>query len=70
LDLAGVCCSAGSACTRSTKQDFSKVLTAMGRSAEEGAFLRFSVGRTTTDIEIETAAQRFAQCVADLNEVF
>jgi cysteine desulfurase len=70
LDQAGVCCSAGSACTRSAKQNFSKVLSAMGRRPEEGAFLRFSMGRTTTDLEIEIAAQRFAQCVADLNEVF
>ena len=66
----GVCCSAGSACTRSARQDFSKVLTAMGRGPDEGAFLRFSVGRTTTPAEIDLGAERFAHCVAELRDVY
>ena len=63
LTDAGVCCSAGSDCTRSSRQDFSKVLTAMKRHPDEGAFLRFSVGRTTTEDELDQAAKQFAKCV-------
>ena len=70
LAEAGVCCSAGSACTRSARQDFSKVLTAMGRVPDEGAFVRMSVGRTTQRSELEQAAQRFAECVHELREVY
>ena len=70
LSGAGVCCSAGSACTRSDRQDFSKVLLAMQRSPEEGAFLRFSVGRTSTEEELEQAAHIFAQCVEELRVVY
>ena len=67
---AGVCCSAGSACTRSARQDFSKVLTAMKRHPDEGAFLRFSVSRTTTEEELEEAARRFARCLSELRAVY
>ena len=70
LSDAGVCCSAGSACTRSSRQDFSKVLLAMQRSPDEGAFLRFSVGRTTTEAELAQAATIFGHCVADLRAVY
>jgi len=70
LSEAGVCCSAGSACTRSSRQDFSKVLLAMQRSPEEGAFLRFSVGRTTVEAELAQAATIFGQCVAELRAVY
>ena len=67
---AGVCCSAGSACTRSARQDFSTVLAAMRRHPEEGAFLRFSVGRTTTEEELEEAARRFRTCLLELRTVY
>ena len=70
LSEAGVCCSSGSACTRSARQDFSKVLTAMKRQPDEGAFLRFSVGHTTTTDAIEEAVARFVRCVGDLRAVY
>ena len=70
LGEVGVYCSAGSACTRSSKQDFSKVLTAMKRSPTEGAFLRFSVSRLTTRDEVCEAAVRFAQCVDELRAAY
>ncbi len=56
LDLEGVCCSTGSACTTGSTEP-SHVLTAMGLPAEEArCALRLSLGRATTDAEIEAAA--------------
>jgi cysteine desulfurase len=55
LDLEGIACSTGSACT-SASADASHVLVAMGYPADEAhGALRFSVGRTTTDAEIDEA---------------
>jgi cysteine desulfurase len=56
LDLEGVCCSTGSACTTGSMEP-SHVLTAMGFPDEEArGALRLSLGRTSTDAEIEQAA--------------
>lgn len=56
LDLADVCCSTGSACTTGSTEP-SHVLTAMGVPADEArGALRLSLGRTTTDAEVDTAA--------------
>jgi cysteine desulfurase len=56
LDLAGLCCSTGSACTTGSTEP-SHVLTAMGYPADEArAALRLSLGRTTTDRDVEEAA--------------
>jgi cysteine desulfurase len=56
LDLAGLCCSTGSACTTGSTEP-SHVLTAMGYPAEEArAALRLSLGRVTTDADVDTAA--------------
>jgi cysteine desulfurase len=53
LDLEGVCASSGSACMVGSVMA-SHVLLAMGLSAElAGAAVRFSLGRETTDEEIE-----------------
>jgi len=55
LDLAGLCCSTGSACTTGSTEP-SHVLTAMGLAPEEArGALRLSIGRTTTDADIEDA---------------
>jgi cysteine desulfurase len=58
LDLAGLCCSAGSACASGSSEP-SAVLKAMGCSdAALRGSLRFSLGATTTDAEIEEAIAR------------
>jgi len=55
LDLAGVAASVGSACTTGST-DPSHVLTAMGYPDDEArGSLRLSLGRTTTDAEIDEA---------------
>jgi cysteine desulfurase len=56
LDLDGVAASVGSACTTGSS-DPSHVLTAMGYPDDEArGSLRISIGRTTTDAEIDAAA--------------
>lgn len=63
LDLAGVCASSGSACSAGSLNP-SHVLTALGASPSEAAGLvRFSLGRGTTEDDIETAAAAFAAVV-------
>jgi cysteine desulfurase len=57
LDLEGICCSTGSACTTGSPEP-SHVLTAMGFPEDEArGAVRFSLGRTTTDEEIVEAAR-------------
>ncbi len=57
LDLEGIACSVGSACTTGSTE-VSHVLTAMGYPDEEArGALRLSLGRTTTDDEIATASE-------------
>ncbi len=66
LDLAGIACSTGSACSSGSLLP-SPVLQAMGvpddvlRSA-----MRFSFGPTTADQELIEAARRIAACVLQL----
>ena len=60
LDLAGICASSGSACMVGSIQP-SHVLLAMGVPlAIAQATVRFSLGRTTTEEEIEEAIARMA----------
>ena len=55
LDLRGVMCSSGAACSSGAVEP-SHVLTAIGLSADQArSSLRFSLGRPTTDREIEEA---------------
>jgi cysteine desulfurase len=55
LDLEGIACSVGSACTTGSTE-VSHVLSAMGYPDEEArGALRLSLGRTTTDDEVDTA---------------
>ncbi len=68
LDQAGICASAASACA-SGAMDPSHVLAAMGveRSWAAGA-LRMSLGRTTTDGDIDAAVAAIGEAVATLRE--
>jgi cysteine desulfurase len=68
LAAAGLYVSTGSAC--GSKGRFSRVLQAIGRRSEDGAYIRLSVGRTTTPDEVDEAARRFAAAVGPLREVY
>lgn len=66
FDKEGLCCSAGSACSSGSINP-SHVLTAMGVSRDEArASLRFSLGRTTTEAEIERALEIIPKVIAKL----
>jgi cysteine desulfurase len=63
LDLEGVAGSSGSACSAGTLEP-SHVLTAMGRSpAEAKASVRFSLGRETTQDQLEFAVEAFKRAL-------
>ena len=68
LDREGICCSAGSAC-RTGSQEASHVLRAMNPS-EDGArrSLRFSLGRFTTDAQIERAIEVVPKVIKKLRQ--
>ena len=66
LDLEGIACSVGSACT-SGSTEVSHVLSAMGYPDEEArGALRMSLGRTTTDAEIDTACEVVPRVIASM----
>ncbi len=66
LDLAGVACSVGSACS-SGSTELSTTLRAMDLSnALVAASLRFSFGATTTQIEIDEAVRRIVHVANEL----
>ena len=66
LDLEGIACSVGSACTTGSTE-VSHVLTAMGYPDEEArGALRLSLGRTTTDEEIGVACEVVPRVVASM----
>jgi cysteine desulfurase len=66
LDLEGIACSVGSACTTGSVE-VSHVLAAMGYPDEEAAgALRVSLGRTTTDAEIDAAGEAIPRTIAML----
>jgi len=69
LDMAGIACSSGSACT-SSSVDPSHVLAAIGlaRQAAHGS-LRFSLGRGTTGGDIEYLLETLAATVARLRSL-
>jgi cysteine desulfurase len=65
LDLAGIAGSVGSACTTGSTEP-SHVLTAMGYPADEArGSLRLSLGRATTDAEIDEAVEIVPRILAD-----
>jgi cysteine desulfurase len=64
LDLAGIAAAVGSACT-SGSTDTSHVLAAMGYPEEEArGALRLSLGRTTTDADIDAAVELIPAIIA------
>ena len=66
LDLEGIACSVGSACTTGSTE-VSHVLTAMGYPEEEArGALRLSLGRTTTDDEVAAACDIVPRVVASM----
>jgi cysteine desulfurase len=66
LDQAGVACSTGSACASGSSEP-SPALVAMGcERSVVGSALRFSLGATTTEREIDEAARRILRCCNDL----
>ncbi len=66
LDLEGIACSVGSACTTGSTE-VSHVLTAMGYPDDEArGALRLSLGRTTTEAEIATAMEIVPRVVASM----
>lgn len=69
LDLKGLACSTGAACSSGAVEP-SHVLTAIGLPPEEArASLRFSLGRHTTDDEIDYAMQAVPAAVNQLREL-
>jgi len=68
LDLAGVMCSTGSACSSGSLFP-SPVLKAMGVSDERlNSAMRFSFGPGLSDADIDEAARRIVKCVTRLRE--
>ncbi|MFN4071878.1 MAG: cysteine desulfurase family protein [Thermus sp.] len=64
MDLMGVAVSSGSACSAGSLEP-SHVLLAIGRSPREArASLRFSLGRHTTEAEVDRAVEVFKEAVA------
>ena len=69
LDLKGLACSTGAACSSGAVEP-SHVLTAIGLPAEEArASLRFSLGRHTTQADIDFALQVIPGVVAQLRQL-
>ena len=66
LDLDGVCASAGSACTSGALSP-SHVLTALGLDrATASAAVRFSLGDTTTEADVDAAAEALVRVAGRL----
>lgn len=69
LDLRGLACSTGAACSSGAVEP-SHVLTAIGLPAAEArSSVRFSLGRHTTEDEIERALEIVTAAVAQLREI-
>jgi len=69
LDLKGLACSTGAACSSGAVEP-SHVLTAIGLRADDArASLRFSVGRHTTDAEVDLALKIIPTAVEQLREL-
>ena len=63
LDLEGICASSGSACSSGSLNP-SHVLSALGKSKKEASSLiRFSLGRETTNDEIDLVLEKFPTAI-------
>jgi cysteine desulfurase len=68
LDMAGVACSVGSACA-SGSTELSPTLLAMGLPKPlVASTLRFSLGATTTEAEIDDAIRRILHVAGELRD--
>jgi cysteine desulfurase len=68
LDLEGICASSGSACSAGSLEP-SHVLLAQGYSRDvAGSFLRFSLGRGSTEGDIEVVREVFGRVVGRIRE--
>jgi len=68
LDLAGICCSTGSACASGSSEP-SPVLLSMGLPEEHvSSAIRLSLGKANTAKQINEAAQRILQVCNDLGQ--
>ncbi|MEX2546266.1 MAG: aminotransferase class V-fold PLP-dependent enzyme, partial [Chloroflexota bacterium] len=66
LDLVGIACSTGSACTTGSTEP-SHVLTALGYPEEEArGSLRLTLGRTTTEADIDRAVELIPETIAHM----
>ena len=66
LDMAGICASAGSACSAGSTEP-SHVLLAMGCSVERArGALRLTLGRTSTAESVDYTVERLGEIVRDL----
>ena len=69
LDMKGIACSTGAACSSGAVEP-SHVLTAIGLAAEDArASIRFSLGRHTTQAEIDYGLEAVPAAVAQLREL-
>ena len=69
LDMMGVAASAGSACTTGNSEP-SHVLLAMGQTEERArSSIRFSLGRTTTEEDIDEVIDIIAETVDRVRRV-
>jgi cysteine desulfurase len=69
LDLAGIACSGGSACTTGSVEP-SHVLTAMGVTRDLGsAALRFSLGRESTAADVDAVIEVIPRVVAKVRSL-
>ena len=69
LDMAGICASAGSACS-SGSEDPSHVLKAIGMSSDSArSALRMTIGASTTQIQIDYVVDTLAKAVSDLRKM-
>ena len=69
LDLKGIACSSGSACTSGTTEP-SHVLKAMGAdsAAAQGA-IRFSIGRSTTKEQLDSVIAMLPEVINKLRDM-
>lgn len=66
LDAAGIACSMGSACKASAPRGASQKAMNVLNDAKKGEFLRFSLGRNTTEADVAYAVAVLSEVVGSL----